>query len=211
MSGLLTKEFFYIKKQWKTLLPSVAIIIVLFVTTNTGKSPETGVSMVAFFLTMMAVILTVNTMAFDETAKWDGYVKSLPVSTYQIVGAKYLFSVILSLAGVALGVLFELAIVQGRADMLEFAMICAGAGAVPLILCSILLPLFYKFGLQKARIAMMVVFVLPMLSLPLLKNTGFSMTDAQLMLLLKLSPVIVLVIVFASFFLSCKIYRNKEI
>jgi ABC-2 type transport system permease protein len=212
MSGLLVKEFLYVRRQAKVLLLMVAFFAVFFLLLNPeSRSVKSVTSALMSIMVMLTVILTINTFAYDELAKWDGYVLSLPIAKGRIVGAKYLFTVILSAAGALVTVLAGEAASGGHLKPEELVAACAGACASPLLLCSILLPMFYKFGLQKARVAFIAVFLIPMVAMPLIEKSGFSVSGAQWMLLLKLSPVILIAVVAASFLISCKIMEHKEV
>ncbi|HEX3017868.1 MAG TPA: ABC-2 transporter permease [Caproicibacter sp.] len=212
MSGLLIKELLYIRKQGKTLLITLIFYGVFFLFMGGSKySVDSMTGVVISIMVMLTVALTINTFAYDEAAKWDNFVKSLPISIRGIVGSKYLFAVILSAIGVVLSCMIELITLHGQVKLEDLAAICAGTGAAPMMLCSILLPLFYKFGPYKARFAFMILLVVPFAAVLLMKRAGFSMTGEQVLLLLKLSPVILLVIVAASYLISCGIYERKEV
>jgi FlaA1/EpsC-like NDP-sugar epimerase len=215
MSGLLLKDFLSVRKQGKTIAWVLAFYLLFFVALDRMGGPKSADSMltvVISIVTMLAVVLTVNTFAYDEAAKWDVFARSLPVGARGIVGARYLLAVLYSAAGALLAL--AAALISGRGRIGPDALAaCTASGAVPLILCSVLIPLFYKFGIQKARIAVMAVFLIPFVAVMLLKNFGVpvAVSDAQVTLLLKLSPVIVLAAVGISFFISCRIYRNREV
>lgn len=212
MGGLLIKELLYIRKQIKAIVIAIAFYVVFFLMLGgIGTSVKSMTNALISVMIMLTVILTINTVAYDEAAKWDGFVKSLPISSKEVVGSKYLFVFIFSTVGVVLSCMAELIASNGRVKLEDMAALCAGAGAVPLVLCSILLPLFYKFGLHKARFSFMILFLVPFAAVLLMKKAGFSMTNDQVLLLLKLSPVILLVIVAASYLISCGIYERKEV
>ena len=212
MGGMLTKEFLCIKKQVKLLLLGLGVAFIGMMPpllAQGGKDRLTALSMVTALAVMLSVLLTINTMAYDETAKWDVFVKSLPLSSRTIVGAKYVLSLIFTAAGTIFTFAAALFAQVGPAKR---AAVCIGAGTAPLVLCSIFLPLFYKFGLQKTRLAFILVFFgIPFLAGLLAKRLGVTMLKAQTLLLLKLSPLLALAVFAASFFIACRIYSRKEI
>lgn len=212
MSGLLTKEFMYVTKQARLFLVMLVFYGVFFATMSSKRhEPWEWATMTAIILIILTVMLTINTIAYDEQAKWDGFVRSLPLGVNQIVGAKYLFSFIFAAVGALLASAVDLILSGGHEMPQTLALLVAAAVGAPMILCSVLLPLFYKFGLQKARLAIAVVFLLPTILSNLLDKAGFSVSESQTMLLLKLFPVILIVFVFASYLLSCWFYRRNEI
>ncbi|HEX3017869.1 MAG TPA: ABC-2 transporter permease [Caproicibacter sp.] len=212
MSGLLTKEFMYVTKQ-KRLFLIIVVMYAVFFTTMTAKNhaPSEWATLIAFVSVIMTVMLTINTFAYDEAAKWDGFVKSMPVSIGQIVGAKYIFTLFFALVGGLLAEAVDLILSRGHESPETLAFLFAGAVGIPLFLSSVLVSLFYKFGLQKARLAAVAVFLLPTIVSNLLDKVGFKVDMTQMMLLLKLSPVILLVIVGASYLISCGIYGRREV
>lgn len=212
MSGLITKEFLYVAKQKKIFLVILVIYAVFFAALNEKNHvPAELATVVALFVVILTVMLTINTFAYDETAKWDIFVRGLPVSVMQIVGARYIFTATFSAAGAVFVSVAYLIFCGGKASPQTLALFVAGTGGIPLLLCCILIPMFYKLGLQKARLAAVVVFLLPTIFINVLSKVGFVFSAAQGILILKLFPAIILAVMCLSFLLSCKIYRHKKI
>ena len=84
---------------------------------------------------------------------------------------------------------------------------------VAVVLLSILIPLIYKFGVEKSRFMMMAIILVPMIIAILLSNLGLKFpTDLQLSL-----PIVYGIIVFAviiitiiSFLTSLKLFVSKD-
>ena len=217
MSGMLTKEFLYIKVQ-KRVLYSILIIAVILPAAMLGQSHSapTAVELAGLLGVLMGMLSAVeifNGVASDEKAKWDSFARSLPVSAVQTVGAKYLLLLILSAVGIVLGTVIEFAVTGGHADANTMLILCGIAFGIPILMCSIELPLFYKFGMQKSNIVVLVVFCFCPILLGKLADQSNIMkwTDAQFFTALKILPLILLAILAVSFFLSCRIYSNKEV
>lgn len=216
MSGMLTKEFLYIKGQ-KRALYSILILVIILPITILGQSHTAPTSielagLLGVLMGMLAAVETFNGVASDEKAKWDSFARSLPVSAAQTVGAKYLFLLILTAFGMVLGSVIELAITGGHTDGNTILLLCDIAGGLSILMCSIELPLFYKFGIQKSNLVVILVFCLgPMLLGRLADKTGImKLTDAQFFFVLRLIPLAVLILMFVSFLISCAIYSGKE-
>lgn len=216
MSGMLTKEFLYIKAQ-KRVLYSILILAVILPAAMLGQSHSapTAIELAGLLGTLMGMLAAVeifNGVASDEKAKWDSFARSLPVSAAQTVGAKYLFLLILSAVGIVLGTVIEFAVTGGHADGSTMLILCSIAFGVPILMCSIELPLFYKFGMQKSNIVVLVVFCFGPILLGKLADQSNIMkwTDTQFFTALKILPAVLLAILAVSFFLSCRIYSNKE-
>jgi ABC-2 type transport system permease protein len=219
MSGLLTKEFLYLKAQKRVIYTLLVIAIVLFCTmggTELFSGSSTAEAMRASFfgvlMAMFAATEVFSTLGCDEKAKWNSYACSLPVTAAQAVGAKYLFLLLLTVAGMALGVLIELFMTGGHPTAETLKILCAVTGGVSILMCSIELPLYYRFGLQKSNLIVIVLFCL----LPIaISQFGANLipgdiTDAQFFNALRLFPVVLLAVMLLSFFLSVWIYARKE-
>ncbi len=87
----------------------------------------------------------------------------------------------------------------------------AASFAVPLLVCSILFPLCFRFGIQKARFAIAAIFLLPTAVGMIVKRFGFAPSAAQQALLWKLSPVVALAVAVISYLISCAVYRRKQV
>lgn len=218
MSGMLTKEFLYLKVQKRALYSALIIAVLLFVTmmSQSHGSPSDRAAAFAALIGIMMAMLTVtetfNGVASDEKAKWDAYARSLPVSTAQIIGAKYLFVLILSAVGIVFGVLIELAVTGGRAGGDVLLILCAVTSGVSILMCSIELPIYYQFGLQKSNLIVLLVFCLgPVLISHFAGKAAAGPTDAQVYTILRLVPVIALAVMAVSFFISCAVYKRKAV
>lgn len=216
MSGMLTKEFLYIKGQKRALYSILILIIILPMVmlgqAHTAPTPVELAGLLGVLMGMLAAVETFNGVASDEKAKWDSFARSLPVSAVQTVGAKYLFLLILTALGMVLGSVIELAITGGHADGNTLLLLCDITGGVSILMCSIELPLFYKFGMQKSNLVVILIFCLcPVLLSRFADQTGIAkLTDAQFFFILRLVPLGVLVLMFVSFLISCAIYSGKE-
>lgn len=98
MKGLLIKDFYVIRDSLFTLL-------VIFIAIGVGLafliSPFVLITIAAITLSMQ----TVTTIQNDKSTQWDRFSATLPISRAQIVESKYLIYLLLSMTGVALGVI----------------------------------------------------------------------------------------------------------
>lgn len=215
MKGLMLKEFLYLRRQSKSLLLVLCFFLAFFLLMAGANGKENGLQeavaglMVALPV-MLTILLTINATAFDERAHWDSYVLSLPVSRNRIVAARYLSAALLSLAGTVLSFLIGLPLLGGTLSAHDLILMVAASFAFPLFICSVLFPLFFRFGLQKARFAIVVIFLLPTAVELLAKRFGFAVSEGQAEFFCKLSPVLVLAMIVASYFISCAVYRRKQ-
>lgn len=213
MKAMLCKNFLYLRRQGK-LLP--VVVITFAVLTAMQASParsspaESTVGMVGAFWAMLTVVLTINMLGLDAQAQWNGFARSLPVRVSSIVGAQYVFTAVLSAGGIAVEGITALACGGCRAQ--DLAVVCAVTFAAPLLICSFLLPIYYKFGYQKSAVVILLAVFLVSGAISFLQTRGLELLSGpQFVLLAKLSPVVLAAVVALSFFLSCRIYARKEV
>ena len=87
MTGLILKDLLNLKKQGKVYL----ILIIFYFAI--GLVNENS-SMFASMMTMVAVLIPITAMAYDERCKWDRYALTMPVSRKDMVMSKYLLGLI---------------------------------------------------------------------------------------------------------------------
>ena len=210
MRGLMLKDLYVMRKKGLVLLAVIAAYGVFSLTMGEA-------SMVSFLSVMMAVTLPMTSIAYDERGHFDTYACALPVSRTAIVGARYLMSLLFALGGFAFSLLagFGISLLRGGDGVLE-VLVAAGASLmVGLFYLSLLLPMLIWLGSEKARIAMIAVFLLP-LGLLLFLNGGESglvsllgQESVQRVLLVTV-PIGAVLLFVLSFLLSLRIYRKKE-
>ncbi|WP_444658822.1 ABC-2 transporter permease [Caproiciproducens sp. R2] len=206
MTGLLLKDLLYLKRQGRIFLFLLAFYIIFFAATGSGTDQIT--SMLLTLIPMLPMIVLTNAFAYDEMSKWNTYALTLPITRGKLVFARYLLTLLLT-CGMAL-IPFLMNLLSGSLSEETGAAVYAASGAA-LLLCEILIPLFYRFGTQKARLALLVIVLIPTLGAFLLKQARFAApSDAQILFLLKISPVFLVVFSVVSYYLSCKILENKE-
>lgn len=206
MKGLMIKDFLTLKKSIATMLLMNAFFLIF---AYAGGDPSYAVSMTAIMFSM----LTLTSMSYDQMTKWDRYALSTPVSRKEVVISKYLLAILLSTASVLLSFTASFFLILPKSDMSaqELMLVAYTVFAVSLVYISIVLPLIYKFGVERTRIISIGVLALPMVFILLLSKSGVQMPgEEQLLFALKCSPLPVLLIVGCSFFTSLKIYRNTE-
>ena len=206
MKGLLIKDLLYIRQMWRVLVILFLVYVALFAVAGV-KNIGSGADSI---IVMLTIILTINTFAYDEKSNWDAYALSLPVGRKKAVVEKY---VLVLLFSGAISVLMLVLSLAGGGFTSDYGInICAGFG-IALLFPAILIPLFYKFGMQNARIGIALVFIVPVLAIALWKRVGLPLprlTDAAVEQFLWFSPVLVLVLYLISFLISCSVYASKE-
>ena len=214
MKGLILKDFLLIKK---TAL-YMAVVVALFGGVYTSLDSNYFLS---FFLSIMMVSIIISTMSYDEFYHWDRYAASLPLSRRQIVLAKFLTCYLLFLAGTLFAGWLQFAVMYLKGLPFDGGVIAVMsiAPATGLIGTAIVLPCSYKFGMQKARFAMLVCYGFPSLMLvlvlkfmpQLLTGVGDSMTRLTLWGLVGIVYGVMAVMQLVSLLISVHIMERKEL
>lgn len=212
MKGLMIKDFIAIGANMRSLI----FIVVLFMATAM-ISGETGVMSSA--LTAVIAVLGVNTFAYDEISHWDEFVVALPVKRSRVVLARYAVFLITCVGGVLLSlglscmVLFVTTMGTGgfgRAAA-ETAMASGGSMVGVFTLFSLMIPLIYKYGVQKMRILSIMVIVIPIGIVFVLQSFQVPLPSEEAILsFFKAMPAIAIVCFVVSYFVSVRIFTKKE-
>jgi len=202
------KDLLSLKKASMKMLVIMGLYIVIFSMTD-------SLVFVSSMIILVATLMIMNTFAFDELSKWDYYALSLPVTKKQIVLSKYLLTFFFDVIGIIISLVLN--IVKQKLNTDSIVSICV-LSALALIMASIMLPLIYKLGTQKARIWIILIFLIPAAGLALIGTMGIdplaaiaTIGDSVVELLVYLSLPVAILIFIGSFFLSCHIFKNKEI
>ena len=149
MIGLLKKDLFVADKSGRMLL---VLALVFSLIPSMGAFGST-------YAMMLALMMPITTLAYDERSQWDRYAAMLPYTPGQIVWSKYLLAYIFTLlAGVIIvaGSLLR-GINTGAVDWIETANISMMLGVAMLFVTALGLPVLYRFGAEKGRYVMLLV------------------------------------------------------
>lgn len=180
-------------------------------------------SIVISFSTVIIMVLPISCFSFDETAKWDRFCRSLPLESRDIVGARYLFTLLILLVLAACSsvcaVLFTL-MNLGSASLIENIASMLGSMGAGLFIVDIMLPLCYKLGAERARPYLFAVVFFPFVAIFLLLRFGSDlglsleflnqMPETSALGVIALIPLAGLVSLLISFLISCRIVDRKE-
>ena len=209
MIGLIYKDLMVMRK-------TLALYMVIFVVYGyMGIAYDQGGLMFAMVL-VMSSILPVSSIAYDERCKWDKIANTAPLSRKEIVMAKYLFAILLTVFSVA--VCFVIYLFDSRMPMTEKLIMCYMLTMGGMLYQALLLPVNIKFGAEKGRNIMLAIMFIPVLFVVAVSNTGLVDLSAVVLFLEnneQLIPYIVTATVAvayaASVTLSVKIYENKDL
>ena len=216
MRGLIEKDLRLTFARKQTLLIYLVIALIM------GFSMER--SFLIGYLTMLSMIIAVGTLSYDEYDNGFAFLMTLPFSRRTYVLEKYLFCLMISAAGWCAGVLLSAAgnIIRpgGESLLAELPMLAA---LIPTMYLStaILIPLQLKYGSEKSRIALFIIFgVIAVLIIGAknLAGTGDNPFHRLAVTLSSFSPAAVLLVLTAvsaliaaaSCLLSIRIIEKKE-
>lgn len=151
--GLVLKDFLCLRRVIRSMLLVAVFYVLLSFTGMFDLSIMAGVIMI------MLSFIAANCFAYDKAAGWEVYAGTLPLSRSQQVCARYLTILLL----IVLGWLFSLALAGVGSlfglmhDWDVFLVTDAAYTLVVLLFNAIMMPLLYKFGVERARVLLYAV------------------------------------------------------
>jgi len=208
MLGLMIKDLYVLRRMAKSY---VAVIVIY------GAMVLGGIWSAEFFagiIMVLVIMLPINVFSWDHSARWEGYCMALPVSRRQMVAARYLVAALTMAAASVLALLLCIGLMamgQGG-EIGEYAVASVGSLLGGCLLNAVMLPILYKVGPEKGRLAMMGVFGVVLAAVFLVARWGAfdALEGASAGALLAGFAVFVVALMAASFLLSCRIYERKE-
>lgn len=143
MKGLLCKDWAILVNSYKK---NFLIMVVLYL----GMAVFLHMDYLYYALVAVCGVYASSTMNFDDSAHWDTYARTLPVTPGQVVGCKYLLGLLFTLFGsvcAAVGIFLT----GQYTDVLEAAFSILLIAAFSLLLFAVNMPFSYKFGAVRAR------------------------------------------------------------
>ena len=174
-------------------------------------------TMMGTMVILLSIMMPISSMSYDEAGQWYRYAFSLPIPRRTLVLSKYVLGFLVSLGGLvvsAIGNIIILALTNGE-NALESWLTIIGFLELGVIFLSIIIPILFKYGVEKGRLFIVVIAVIPSLLVALLgstlKTSGTLMPSAELLqAILYSSPLFTLAIFLISFRISVGICRKKE-
>lgn len=208
MKGLILKDFYNLRKYGKTvLLISAFYVMLTFMMDNSN--------LFAGMIVLMFAITSVTSFAYDRQSGWDVYVQTLPVAAKDVVLSKYLLSFLLGLIGGLLALLMGWlnGLIKNIPNFTEMLVTAYALFAIGMIFISILLPLVYKFGVERSRVIILAIIAIPTAAFLVMAQTDNAVlpNEQTIRQALLLSPVVIVVCGIVSFMISHGIYRRKEV
>lgn len=205
MKALLNKELRTLKPQ----LPVLIGLTVLFLALNKIMASNATVSAA---IVMMAVMVPMSTMAYDEKVNWTRYAITLPITRTQIVLSKFLFGLILLV--LMLGTVCVVSAI-GTGFTVKLLKVTAVVGGLAVLYLALTMPILIKYGAEKSRYVAMGLLFVPMFGIPLVMRIFKPEDLDRIMTVIGnyapiVGPLIVIAALAASYFLSVRLFEKKE-
>lgn len=209
MLGLIKKDFLMLRGNFKTWLILLFVYIVMAFQESMSLT---------FLLPFMSIVTMLSTFSYDSYNKWDAYVCSLPDGRKNSVRAKYIATILLILVTVLITTILTIIIGYYRTKTINLeSMIEEIFGSIfaTTLLQSIMYPAIYKYGVEKARIAIFIVIFGTALVFGVLSKyidfqsiiQGLAFLDKCMMIII---PIIIVAMLCISYKISEAIYKRKE-
>jgi len=216
MKGLIIKDFINLKKTLKIF---VVISLLYFVIGITSNNP-------GFFSNILCAILAVTTISlfsYDDLAKWDVYVLTMPIKRETIIMARYIMMLLLALIGAAFSAVLTVAsglyLKKGIKD--ELIGIVLGTSLIILLL-SIIIPFVVKLGVERARLILVAIYFIPVMVFMMLKqmfekrsleipNWLIKTGNIAMKYIYIIIPLTLLLVLAFSYLISVRLYNKKEL
>jgi len=205
MKGLIIKDLYMLKHNFKFY----GIIILVLACTSAFSGGSVFLTIYPVFL---AAMMAQNLIAFDESYRWDRYCGALPCSRKEYVACKYLMGLICA----ATALLLNAAALLVRyfcfgMELWELSFLLSTMFIAAFLAPSISYPLVFKYGSNKGRIAFIAfIGIITGISVTL---EGISVQPPQF--LVSIAPWLACLLCpcmyAASFFISARIYKKKEL
>lgn len=207
MMSLVLKDLLNLQSYLKTI-----IVFVVFYSMLSFTMDE--VSFVAGMLIVLFAMIPIASFTYDKQAKWDVFGQTLPVTRKQMVQSKYVIALIFIVIGLVLSFIITAIatfIKESSVEVVELIAANSMVASVGIILLTIMLPLIYKFGVEKSRIMLLAISSIPIIALLLLSKLGFTVpSNIDWQTVASIIPVVALLLFGISFFISNKIYARKD-
>jgi len=202
MTGLILKDIYNLKRHSKVYV--ILLIFYFFLSRANGNA-----TMFSSMLSILAVMLPITAMAYDEKNNWDRYALTMPLSRKDLVLSRYILGLIFALIAFIISIVSSL--LFNKELLMESIIADISILSSVLLLIAFVFPVLFKFGIEKGRTLMIIILFAPTMLLVFLSNLGIKLPDEEaLKPLLYFSPVAIIIIFILSIFVSISIYNKKE-
>lgn len=209
MLGLIKKDFLLIKANLKSMI--IIFIVYLMLAFQ-------GIFDATLIIPLIGIMLFISTFSYDDFNNWNSYAVTLPDGRKSVVKAKYVASIILIIILIILSLIISIGISYIKTNGINLEEITAslmGTVLSSVIIISLLYPIVFKFGATNGRIILFVLvfgivgiitFITQFIDMtPVIDTVNIVDSCAYIVI-----PIISVFLIAISYFISNKIYQNKE-
>lgn len=112
----------------------------------------------------------------------------------------------------ATGLSYIIMFIKGNLNISGILITSYGAFVLAIFYISVSIPFIHKFGVEKTRFLTFVFVGIPIVISWIIETVDIALPNSeQISILLKISPIILILIIIASILISQKIYSQKDI
>ncbi|MCU7203231.1 ABC-2 transporter permease [Turicibacter sanguinis] len=213
MKGLILKDLLNLRKNLKTIIIMCLFYTLLFSTLNP--------TFLSGMITILFAMQILTTFSYDDYSKWNMYALSLPITKKQLVLSKYILGISFIIFGGVFSFILTslLSLFKGSFILGDLVASIIGSTGIMILMILILLPLIFKYGVERSRIMLLAIFAIPTVLILIISKvlalTGIPFpSEEQLNALLPVICIIATLILIAgsyvSYMISVKIVTKKE-
>lgn len=215
MYSLLLKDFYILVNNFKAFILMILVFAFAFI-------PTSGILSFTIAAGVMSGMMVVTTFSYDERAKWHRYALIMPLRRSQIVLSKFILLTCCTLVGISLASLFSLVAaalnhifnLSLSFELSTYWLSLLMGFSLSLIYGAVSIPLLFKYGAEKARMLMIVSFLMPSLLgyglFQMLRFQGVIVTDQLVYVVVLFLPAIALLWTLPFYGLSMSIFKNQS-
>ena len=151
MFGFMMKDLAMIKSNFKLL----AILIIVYALMGLSDGMD-----ISFVLPFMSVMIMISSFSYDEFNKWDSYASTFPGGRKDSVRAKYLATILMMVIITIITTILSFIIAYNKTKTFDYEytfLTTLGNIFGTILVLSFMYPIIYKLGIEKARIAILVI------------------------------------------------------
>lgn len=209
MFGLIKKDFLLIKANLRSMM--IVFIVYLILAFQ-------GTLDVTFIVPLIGIMLFISTFSYDDFNNWNSYAVTLPNGRKNVVRAKYIASIILTvilgIGALAIGIGISYT-KTNSINLDEIISSLMGTMLSSIIIITLLYPIVFKFGATNGRIILFAVvfgiagigaFIAQFVDMTFIINMINRLDSYALVAI----PIISVILLGISYLISNKIYQSKE-
>lgn len=216
MKGLLLKDLYNLQGTLKIYLALPVIVTFLSYTNQ-------DMTLLQLMVSFLGIFIMLSSFAYDEMCKFDSYALTLPLSRRDLVKSKFALMNISTLYGIFMSLVLGFGmylLFPGNFptfDSGDYLLSTIAIGCAILILNSIMAPFVFQYGTNKARIIVVIIFMVIGVGGGVIFNSAFFTEFINMEFLEKMLeqlPYLLLALCIISemisYIVSCNIVLKKE-